>query len=79
MCRHEELRVPWMRLEMAQAEFWLTQTMLINYRGSHSLVADKDEVKRLGTLARQRILDVYDFSMVGTRYYAFYDQLVNDK
>jgi L-malate glycosyltransferase len=41
------------------------------------LVADKNEVNRLGRLARQRILDVYDFSVVGTRYYALYNQLVD--
>ncbi|MHB8776916.1 MAG: glycosyltransferase [Anaerolineales bacterium] len=43
------------------------------------LVTDKNEVKRLGLLARQRILENYDFSVVGTRYYALYNQLVNSK
>jgi glycosyltransferase involved in cell wall biosynthesis len=43
------------------------------------LVTNKDEVKRLGMLARQRVLENYDFSVVGTRYYALYNQLVIGK
>lgn len=43
------------------------------------LVTDQQEVKRLGMAARQRILARYDFSVIGTRYYALYNQLVNDK
>lgn len=39
------------------------------------LAADKNEVKRLGMLARQRILETYDFSVVGKRYHALYHQL----
>ena len=43
------------------------------------LATDKNEVKRLGLLARQRILENYDFSVVGMRYYALYNHLVNSK
>jgi len=43
------------------------------------LITDKDEVRRLGELARQRILDVYDFSVVGAQYYTLYNKLMKDK
>jgi glycosyltransferase involved in cell wall biosynthesis len=40
------------------------------------LLSNKQEISRLGRLARQRILNTYDFSIVGERYFELYKQLV---
>jgi glycosyltransferase involved in cell wall biosynthesis len=41
------------------------------------LVTDSIEYKRLGTLARQRILDNYSIDAIGQKYLALYNQVLN--
>jgi glycosyltransferase involved in cell wall biosynthesis len=38
---------------------------------------DASQRRRLGGLARQRILDTYDFNIVGTQYEALYNELLH--
>ena len=44
-----------------------------------NLVTDLHSAERLGLLARRRILDTYDFPVVGARYVALYRDLVGAK
>ncbi len=43
------------------------------------LATNNNEIKRFGLIARQRILENYDFSLVGTNYYSLYQKLVAGK
>lgn len=43
------------------------------------LGSNHTEALRFGTLARQRVLDHYDLSIVGDRYYKLYEQITSEK